>query len=222
MYVPSFVAKFIHGYTWSSCTTCAKVKMASAAMAGVTTASYSPQEFLEIMDEFEILVRQVAQHFATASIDEKHSLFLECENMLGDCVIIEQEFSGTESESNMVAIIRSVADLVTLMEHSLIRECSPLTPGRPQVICSEQQLQFLVANDFCLADMACILNCSIRTVQRHLQEHGLGRRQRYCQLTDSDVDQQVSTIQSGHPDRGYRIIESILRSNGIFIQRRRI
>ena len=67
--------------------------------------------------------------------------------------------------------------------------------------------------------MADTLSCSTRTVQRRLQALGLGRRQRYSDIiTDTALDEQLEGIHSRHANTGYRMIEEILRSEGLFVQ----
>ena len=150
----------------------------------------------------------------------------ECEDMLSSCVVIEREIdthiNDPELESMFEAFVSSIQDLVASMENVVTRECCFIQRGRPRIDISDEQLLLLLRNDFNLADMAGILNCSIRTVQRRLQERGLDRRQRYSVIADVDIDNQVSAIQSMHPESGCRMIDGIFRSMGHIIQRRRI
>ena len=85
------------------------------------------------------LVRQVEQHFATASIAEKHSLLHECEVMFRDCVIIEEDFRDTESASNMLAIRASITDQVAHMEES-----AGFSPGPFSVVLRHATLPVLI------------------------------------------------------------------------------
>lgn len=108
------------------------------------------------------------------------------------------------------------------MEGSLLDEIQHPVQGRPRLDITDQQLQFLCGSDFSLKDMAFMLNCSVRTVQRRLQELGLGRRQRYSTLSDTVLDQQVISINDRHPNSGCRMIEGVLRSEGVLVQRERV
>ena len=172
--------------------------------------------------EFESLVEEVKLCFDSASLEEKFMYLGECENMLSCCITVEREMADTEVESILEPVTSSIQDLVALMEELVTRECCSIGPGRPTINISYQQLLYVVRNDFNLADMAGLLNCSIRTVQRRLQEHGLDRRQRYSSISDFDIDDQVSAIQGMHPGSGCRMIDGIFRSIGHIVQRRRI
>ena len=187
-------------------------------------AAVNPDVIVSFIDDFESLTTQVRQDFYAASNEEKHIFLCDCEDMLASCIMIERELrlSGSETKSTMQIVTASVVDLVSYIEELLIRQACFATPGRPQMDIPEVRLRFLHRNDFNLSDMAHILNCSTRTVQRRLQELGLNRRQRYSNMSDSDLDDQVLAIQSRHANSGCRMIEGIFRSWGAFVQRRRI
>ena len=70
--------------------------------------------------------------------------------------------------------------------------------------------------------MASVLKCSTRTVRRRLQEMGLSIRSRYTCLSDNELDKRIMEIQHCQPNRGSRMVEGILRSQHIIVQRRRV
>lgn len=177
---------------------------------------------LDIVYEMEELVQEVKENFKDASFDEKLKYFNDCEDMLSNCVVIEREMVGSGHEMIFAHMVSSVRELVSMMEDLVINEYRVATPGRPRIGISNQQLLLLSRHDFQLSDMAALLNCSVRTVQRRLAEHGVSRRQRYSTLSDAEIDDQVSVIQSMHPNSGYRMIGGIFRSAGQIVQRRRI
>ena len=67
-----------------------------------------------------------------------------------------------------------------------------------------------------------MLYCLVCTVQRRLQELGLEQIQRYSTLSDADLDRQVIDIHCRHPDSGCRMVEGVLRSEGVLVQRERV
>lgn len=178
-----------------------------------------------LLDDFECTVREVRQNYHYCSTDRKAVLLSECEELLVYCVSLEELATNNQLRNEIQALTTCVCALVSSMENiflqEVIRSCI-ISPGRPPLKISEQQLVFLFRSDFSLADMAHMLGCSIRTVQRRLQDLGLGRRQRYSTLTDVALDERVQAINSRHTDAGYRMVSGILRSDGIVVQRERV
>ncbi len=145
---------------------------------------------LQIVDEFIRSVEQISLHFVTATFEEKYAYLHICEDILAGYILIEREIDGdtgvtrltgiTTLTSNLQLVIQSLQDLIFMMEASVMRQHSMTGPGRPRLDISRQQLLFLQENDFNLTCMAYMLNCSVRTVQRRLLDHGISsRRQRY-------------------------------------------
>ena len=94
------------------------------------------------------------------------------------------------------------------------------TPGRPVYDISQEQLQFLLDVQFTVPEMALILGVSPRTVSRRLAAFNLTIRARYTQLSDGEVDDIIRTEQQEHPNLGYRMMRSLLLTNGINLQER--
>ena len=84
----------------------------------------------------------------------------------------------------------------------------------------EDQLSFFVDNNFKVEDMALILGCSKRTVERRLGAYNLSTRS-YSTLTDAELDNHVKDICNIFPRCGEKMIHSRLRVQGIRIQRER-
>ena len=126
--------------------------------------------------------------------------------------------------SDMQLLIVSVCALVSAIENSLLQaiRARARCPGRPPLSISEDHIRYLFQNDFSLADMSHMLGCSIRTVHRRLKALGLGRRDRYSSMTDAALDAEVLDIHNRHSEAGSRIVEGMLKSQGLLIQRERI
>ena len=108
---------------------------------------------------------------------------------------------------------------MTVLQEHLYQE---LRTGRPQILINTEDLLFLFWNGFDLSGMASVLKCSARTVRRRLQEMGLSIRSRYTCLSDNELDKRIMEIQHCQPNRGSRMVEGILRSQHIIVQRRRV
>ena len=70
--------------------------------------------------------------------------------------------------------------------------------------------------------MAQILGVSTRTVSRRLAYFNLSVRARYCNLSDNELDDLIQALQREHPNLGYRMMRSLLLTNGITVQELRV
>lgn len=77
-------------------------------------------------------------------------------------------------------------------------------PGRPAISISEEQLTYLMDNNFTVPQIANMLGVSVRTVRRRMTDHGLSIRSHYSILSDQDLDIIVGEIQQQFPRCGNR------------------
>ena len=85
-----------------------------------------------------------------------------------------------------------------------------------------QEIQFLLRLHFTVTDIARLLGVSTRTVRRRMSDNGIRVRQLYTQVTDSTLDQLVSSLSQQHPHAGYRMMRAYLCSHGIRVQEARV
>ena len=95
------------------------------------------------------------------------------------------------------------------------------TIGRPSILVEESQLHFYVDNHFKVEEMALMLNCSKRTVERRLHAHGLSTR-KYTNIAETEVDEVVSQICLAFPRCGEKMVHGRLRTQGIYIPREQV
>ena len=96
------------------------------------------------------------------------------------------------------------------------------SPGRLSLCISEEQLSFLIENNFTVPQIANMLGVSIRTVRRRMTDHGLSIRRQYSNLSDQDLDMIVGEIQQQFPMCGNRNMQGHLLARGYRIQQTRI
>lgn len=70
--------------------------------------------------------------------------------------------------------------------------------GRPTLVIEEEQLHFFVDNGFKVEDMALMLGCSKRTVERRLSVYNLSTR-KYTIITDVELDELLQEMCSVFP-----------------------
>lgn len=85
----------------------------------------------------------------------------------------------------------------------------------------QNQLSYLIDIGFTVKEMALLLNCSKRTVERKLHAYGLSRR-KYTYIIDSQLDEVVAQICTSFPRCGEKMMRSRLEAQGIHVQRERV
>ena len=93
--------------------------------------------------------------------------------------------------------------------------------GHPSLMIEEEKLRFYVDNGFRVEDMALIIGCSKRTVERRLNAYQLSTRN-YSIIADIDLDALVQEMCSVFPRSGEKLVYGRLRAQGIYVQRERI
>ena len=153
-------------------------------------------------------------------MERRYQFIFETEQLLSCCVAIEDHIATLQID--MQLLVNSVCTLINSMEVAMVQEMRARTRGRPPLNITEDHLLYLYENDFSVADIAHMFNCSTRTVYRRMHALGLSRRGRYSGITDDELDEEIQDINSRHSEAGCQIVEGMLRSQGILIQRERI
>lgn len=94
--------------------------------------------------------------------------------------------------------------------------------GRPRIIVSQEQLEFLVGLGFSTVNIASLLGVSESTVKRRLSDFGIPVRGSYTELTDDQLDAVILSILQDFPNTGYKRMTGFLRSRGLRVQQLRI
>ena len=106
--------------------------------------------------------------------------------------------------------------------HQMISVLLSGNRGRPSLYIPEDQLRFLVENNFTVAAIAEVFGCSRWTISRRLDELNLNISAAYSGISDADLDEVVEGLHTQFPTAGYRTMDGLLRSHGFRIQRQRI
>ena len=183
----------------------------------------------EVFDRLERGLNMIKTHFPLATVEEKEAMIEETEELLRMAVVIEP-FVATAAPEDGVALINQFQIILTSMMNSYEQEHIPTTiaqfqparpVGRPAVDIPENQLRFLVEHNFRTTDIAQLFGCSCRTIVRRLKEFDIEHNV-YTGIDDSRLDAMVSDIAARLPCCGIRSIQSMLRANGIVLQRERV
>ena len=146
---------------------------------------------------------------------------LELSEVLVQIAIIIEPFIPGDDGITITMNIQSILSLVSAKYDRLLYSRVIRCVGCPAIEIHESQLKFLLDNHFKLVDIAGLFECSSRTIQRRMRELGM---EQYChsEISDSQLDEMVSSIVHLQPSHGIRTVQSRLRASGFTIQRDRV
>lgn len=93
--------------------------------------------------------------------------------------------------------------------------------GRPKMMINVEHIELLRSVGFTWQEVADAVQVSRTTLWRRLTEMNVSTS-RYSDISEEDVDYQITQIQREFPNCGQVMINSLLQQRGIFIQRYRI
>ena len=118
-----------------------------------------------------------------------------------------------------------VSTIANTNEH-LISRYTPVielgSVGRPRYYIPQSQLEYLLQSKFSIPQIALLLNVSVRTIRRRMDDYGLSIRGLYARISDFDLDAIVEQIQQQFGLCGNRQMQGHLLSQGIRVQQLRI
>ena len=146
---------------------------------------------------------------------------LELSEVLVQIAVIIEPFIPGDDGITITRNIQSILSLVSAEYDRLLYSRVIRRVGRPAIEINESQLKFLLDNHFKLVDIAGLFECSSRTIQRRMRELGM-EQYRHSEISDSQLDEMVSSIVHLQPSHGIRTVQSRLRASGFTIQRDRV
>ncbi len=94
--------------------------------------------------------------------------------------------------------------------------------GRPRLRVDIEDIEFLRGLRFPYTKIATILGISRATLYRRLEDEGISRDWKYCDINDRDLDREVVDIKVEHPNDGERLLIGHLATRGIIVPRARV
>ena len=94
--------------------------------------------------------------------------------------------------------------------------------GRPSYSIPREQLELFIEHGFNTSDMATMLGVSVRTVEMRLSEYSLLITDRYADISNEDLDNQVMEVFQMFPNCGYHRMLAFLETKGLRVQEKRV
>ncbi len=150
----------------------------------------------------------------TISYDDIQRLILRTEDFHHNIFILQE--NGIVS-SDCACVLRDTLTALQQCEIYLETSHNKEPVGRPKIIISRGQLEFLVSMGFNKTQLSRMLGVSTRTISRRMTGYNLEGVQ-FSDLTDEDLDRIVIDVHRQFPQSGYRQVLAILRSQGIVVR----
>ena len=107
---------------------------------------------------------------------------------------------------------------VALMRSEEVRSAC----GRPEIDIPEEQLSYLVEQNFRTNDISTMFGCSRRTIERRMKTYRISHWNTTSEIDDACLDLLVRDIAALFPQCGEKTVNGRLRSSGIRVPRLRI
>ena len=144
-----------------------------------------------------------------------------------DCLyeIILRCFDIGFVDESVVTVVREALDCFKLNDNDVMYKAGKVftgSSGRPRYNISREQLEFLVQKRFSTAEIAVLLGVGKRTVERRLEEFHLSIRATYSDMSNEELDAEITSILRNFPNTGYKRMTGFLLSRNVRIQQQRI
>lgn len=146
------------------------------------------------------------------------------------CFLVNARASGVQVNTRVTELVADATN--ELLQLKLSEEepvfCIDVHPdrrgllGRPRLNISPETLQWFVDCGYSAVGIAECLGLHPNTIRQRLNEHQLGRQDRYSSISDEDLDQLVAGVLPACPNTGYKMMIGHLRAMGHTLQQNRV
>lgn len=148
---------------------------------------------------------------------------------LNDCIRNLNRIRSLLRPDNYAIIKNSLEQLTQVMRENNANSfgytagtINRITPGRPAIDITREQLQLLYYQGFSASKMAKEFRCSISTIYKRCYEEGLKFRNKYASLADEELRNKIRCLHEKYPNSGSVMMDGYLKSDGLVVQRKRI
>ena len=177
--------------------------------------------WIESIDKLEERVEMIKKIYPSSSIEAKEALIEGADRLLEACVQLELLVPNRQDLTPVTRVVQQlIVQLNTDYEMAVITSVVR-DRGRPPLDICEDQVRFLVENGFKETEIAPLIGYSTHTIQRRLKEFGIEFNQ-FSEITNQDLDDLVKEIITRLPACSIRSIQTLLKVNGVILQRERV
>ena len=166
----------------------------------------------------ESAMEEIKQYIQSAWDEDLSDTVRKVEALCQCAVLVESVIPGGDVLLNQLLALR---DAVT-MEDDTRKEHSSISRGRPRMLITEDHLQFYLQHNFKVKDIATMVGCSKRTIERRMATYGLNTRTSYTQISDEELRATIHQLLQFNSNLGEKSVDGALRARGVCIQRARI
>ena len=172
--------------------------------------------WIESIDKLEERIKMIKRIYPSSSIETEEPLFEGADHLLGACVQLQLLVCNHQ---DFIPMTRTVQQLIVQLNNDY--EMDVITSGvrRPLDICKDQ-VRFLVENGFKETEITALIGSSTHTIQIKLKEFGI-EFNRFSDITNQNLDDLVKDIVTRLPACGIQSIQTLLKVNGVILQRER-
>ena len=160
------------------------------------------------------------------------SLAVSAERLLRAFVMLLTSTTSTVMEGNVAAMQTIVENLNRISSLLDNQSGEPYgyhasvtfngNRGRPKIDITSGVLNYFFSHGFSATATAMLLQVSLSTIRRRMNDHGIRVRNLYSVISDAELDRAITSIQHQHPNCGYRMMSGYLAQLGHRVQQCRI
>ena len=182
---------------------------------------------LSCLAELESYLHEIYASLDNISAVNQDSIVIKCERLLVAVVLLSEVDNLSDAMlSSIDAVYDSIEEIIVILDDAAnahVRTALP-QPGpsrdRPKLKICREQLKFLLDANFTQKDIACLLNCSSKTISRRIKEFNLTIQR--TQITEDELDQVTLLYVQRYPNAGQKSYSAFLLDQGIYISRQKV
>ena len=137
-------------------------------------------------------------------------------------VLLDSFEMVSEQVLNYLIHARNTLSMESIRATFEYESCDIANAGRPSLIIGKEQIEYLLDCSFTVNQISEILHVSKRTIERRMSAYNLTGVNRFTEISDQQLDNNVYYVKQIVPDCGSKFLSGYLRSMNIRVQRRRV
>lgn len=161
----------------------------------------------EILEEIGELLKRLDEQLQQSPTDVDHLQY-----RLENIIHILSRFASTGTLQHEEEIFSQLHTALEKLEN--LNVTVPVQRGSSFQVITQEQLEYLLEQNFKVREIAQIYSVSARTIRRRMTAYGLSVRQTYSGITDQELQEKVSEAIASCSNIGSKIVSGYLMSIG--------